>query len=149
MVWFGYNTNTIHNSLCTNLKANENNCKTSIRSFIQQNNNKIETINRCERRNIKCFENIIKQHCVSMKCLFLNFLMFKLIFLVESNKYLIDQGCHGLTVRYDAEQHTVSISSSYSTLFDFTWLKHYFSLNIFIFSSRSFLIISVLYARIS
>ena len=56
-----------------------------------------------------------------MKCLFLNFLMFKLIFLVESNKYLIDQGCHGLTVRYDAEQHTVSISSSYSTLFDFTW----------------------------
>ena len=111
--------------------------------------NKIETINRCERINMKCFENIIKEHCVSMKYLFLNFLMFKLIFLVESNKYLIDQGCHGLTVRYDAEQHTVSISSSYSTLFDFTWLKHYFSLNIFIFSSRSFLIISVLYARIS
>ena len=36
--------------------------------------------------------------------------MFKLIFLVESNKYLIDQGCHGLTVRYDAEQHIVSVS---------------------------------------
>ena len=66
-----------------------------------------------------------------MKCLFLNFLMFKLIFLVESNKYLIDQGCHGLTVRYDAEQHTVSISSSYSTLFDFTWQKYFFFQNVF------------------
>ena len=52
--------------------------------------NKIETINRCERINMKCFENIIKEHCVTMKYLFLNFLMFKLIFLVENSKYLIE-----------------------------------------------------------
>ena len=88
--------------------------------------NKIETINRCERINMKCFENIIKEHCVSMKYLFLNFLMFKLIFLVENSKYLIEQGCHVLTICF-AGQQTVFISSSYSTLFDFTWQKYFFS----------------------
>ena len=79
---------------------------------------------------MKCFENIIKEHCVSMKYLFLNFLMFKLIFLVENSKYLIEQGCHVLTICF-AGQQTVFISSSYSTLFDFTWQKYFFFQNVF------------------